>query len=67
MPKLDRVSDSGALGDGITNVKAGRIFDLIATEPTATLQLFRKQFNSPDTPPPSAKSGKSSAAVRSPT
>ena len=36
------------MGDGITNVKGGRVFDLIATENTATVQLFRKLFGSPD-------------------
>ncbi|MDB5350556.1 MAG: regulatory domain of in-like proprotein convertase [Planctomycetota bacterium] len=47
-PQLNSLSDTGIKGDGITNVKIDRIFDLFASETTATVQLFRKVFTSPD-------------------
>ncbi len=47
-PTLDQATDSGPLGDGITNFKNGRILDVTATEPTATVSLFRKLASSPD-------------------
>ena len=49
-PRLDPSSDSGAKGDGVTNARLSRVFNVQATEPTATVQLFRRLQSTPTAP-----------------